>query len=120
MKLRKANAIFSLITAILLLCHAVSLAVWMLSRGIIPRPPSIIARSLTAFFVLHAIISVIIMISTHKGRPKVRPYPQLNGGTMFQRISGALLIIFTWLHIAGTIGIMQPPQIVHTIVPPPF
>ena len=37
-----------------------------------------------------------------------------------QRSSGVLLILFTWLHIAGAIGIMTPPPLVHAIVPPLF
>ena len=122
MKLRKTNAVFSLITTILLLGHAISLAVWMLSRDSLPKAPNALPRALTVFFVVHAIISMILMISTHKGskNSKGKQYPKLNGATIFQRISGALLILFTWLHIAGTVGIMEPPQVVHAVVPPLF
>ena len=77
---------------------------------------------LTAVVVLHAVLSMIIMVTLHKGNKghKGKQYPKLNVPTIVQRISGILLILFSWLHIAGTIGIMQPPQVVHAIVPPLF
>jgi hypothetical protein len=31
-----------------------------------------------------------------------------------------LLIVFTWLHVAGAAGVIKPSQIVHAIVPPFF
>ena len=122
MKLRKANAILSLITTILLFYHAISLAAWMLSRGLIPRGSIIMSFLMIVFFVMHAIISIILLISTHKGSkgPKGKHYPKLNAPMVVQRSSGVLLILFTWLHIAGAIGIMTPPPLVHAIVPPLF
>lgn len=122
MKLRKTNAVFSLISTILLLGHALSLAAWMLSRGSISKAPSSIPRALTLFFLVHAVISIVLMISDRRGSKKARgrQYPKLNAPTILQRISGVLMIVFTWLHIAGTVGIMTPPQVVHAIVPPLF
>ena len=122
MKLRKVNAVFSLISTILLLIHAISLAAWMLSKGVISRAPNSIPHALTMFFLIHAIISIILMASTHKGGKghKGSVYPKLNAATIVQRISGVLMIIFTWLHIAGSLGITQPPRVVHAIVPPLF
>ena len=122
MKLRKTNAIFSLISTILLLSHAISLAAWMLSQGSIPKAPSAIPRALTMFFLVHAIISIILMASSHKGAPKNKgnQYPKMNAATIVQRISGALMIIFTALHILGATGVTQTPQVVHAIVPPLF
>ena len=122
MKLRKVNAVFSLISTILLLIHAISLAVWMLSRGIISKAPNSIPHALTMFFLIHAIISIILMAATHKGSKghRGRQYLKLNAPTMVQRISGVLMIIFTWLHIAGALGFMTPPPVVHAIVPPLF
>lgn len=95
---------------------------WMLSKGKIPRVPTFTSKVLVLVTVIHAIVSIIIMIKTNKGnkKSKGRKYKKLNSGTVWQRITGPLLIIFTWLHIAGTVGIMQPPQIVHAIVPPLF
>ena len=122
MKLRKINAIFSLISTVLLLIHAISLAAWMLSRGVISKTPSSIPLALTLFFLIHAIISIVQMIAANKGRKKSdgKHYFKLNRATLVQRISGVLMIIFTWLHIAGTLGIMTPPQVVHAIVPTLF
>jgi hypothetical protein len=77
---------------------------------------------LTGVTIIHALITADLIFSSHEGnkKNKGRLYPKLNVSTVVQRISGALLVIFTWLHIAGTIGVMQPPQVVHAIVPPVF
>lgn len=123
MKLRKTNAVFSLITTILLLAHAISIASWMLTRGrIIPFGGHTLPKVLIWAFVAHTLVSIILMITTHIGgkKQKGRVYPKLNAPTMVQRISGVLMIIFTWLHIAGAKGIIQLPQVVHAIVPPLF
>lgn len=122
MKLRKANAIFSLLTTIFLYGHAISLAIWMLSSGSTSRAPAVISQIMTVCFVIHAGICMYQMVTSHKGVPKTKSkqYPKLNAQTMVQRISGVFLIVFTWLHIAGTLGIMTPPQVVHAIVPPLF
>ena len=122
MSLRKTNAVFSLISTVLLLGHARSLAVWMLSRGSVPKAPSALPRALTVAFLIHAILSIILIISANKGRRKSsgKHYVKQNRATLVQRISGALMIIFTWLHIAGTVGIMTPPPAVHAVVPTLF
>ena len=122
MKLRKANAVFSLISTVLLLSHAMSLAVWMLSRGAVPQAPHAIPHALTMFFLIHAIICIVQMITAHKGSPKQKgkTYVKLNAPTIIQRISGILMIVFTWLHIAGALGFMTPSPVVHVIVPPLF
>lgn len=122
MKLRKINAVFSLIATIFLFAHAISLAAWMLSQGVIPKMPGFASRAMTVVFVIHAIISIALIISTNKGRKKSagNHYFKLNRATLVQRISGVLMIIFTWLHIAGTIGIMTPPPVIHAIVPTLF
>ena len=41
----------------------------------------------------------------------------MNVSTIIQRISGVLLLFFSGLHVAGAIGYIQPPPIVHAIVP---
>ena len=123
MKLRKTNAILSLITTILLLGHAISVASWMLSRGkMIPFGGHKLPQVLIWAAVAHALVSIVLMISTNKGRKKGegKHYFKLNRATLVQRVSGALMIVFTWLHIAGAMGIMTPPQVVHAIVPPLF
>ena len=123
MKLRKTNAVFSLITTVLLLAHAISIASWMLSKGkVIPFGGHTLPRVLVLTAAAHTLVSIVLMITTNKGRKKykARTYPNLNAPTMVQRISGILMIIFTWLHIAGAKGIIQPSEVVHAIVPPFF
>ena len=119
---RKINAGLSLLATVLLLNHAISLSVWMLSRGSIAMSPGIWPWVMTGAMVLHALISIDLAISAHS-EPQTHPgksYPKLNKQTILQRISGILLILFAALHIAGTMGYMQPPQAVHAIVPPLF
>lgn len=123
MILRKINAVLSLITTFLLLGHAISIASWMLSRGkIIPFGGHTLPKVLIWAFVAHAIVSILLMILANKGKKKNKDksYLKLNAPTVIQRISGVLLIFFTFLHVAGAVGIIIPPQIVHAIVPPLF
>ena len=123
MKLRKTNAVFSLITTILLLGHAISVASWMLTRGkIIPFGGHTLPTVLIYVAVVHTLLSIILMITTNVGRKnhKSKHYPKLNVPTLVQRVTGVLMIIFTWLHIAGAKGIIEPPQVVHAIVPTLF
>jgi hypothetical protein len=122
MLLRKINAIISLLTAFFLLGHAIFTSVWMLSRGSVaqsaPAAPWILAGLMAA----HAFISIYFAVSSHmEGETrKVKSYPSMNRVTIFQRVSGILLIVLTALHIAGASGAMQPPHIVHTILSPLF
>ena len=122
MFLRKVNAILSLICTILLLDHAIFIAAWMLSRGSIPKSADFMPWVLTGSMVIHVFISIDLAISAHMGteKCKCKNYPKMNAATIVQRISGVLMIIFTGLHIAGATGVMQPPQIVHAIVPALF
>ncbi|MBR6522016.1 MAG: hypothetical protein IKT47_05045 [Oscillospiraceae bacterium] len=122
MGLRKMNAGVGLLVTVLLLAHAISLAVWMLSRGAVPQMENYLPWILTGATVVHALVSIGLMISGHKGTKnhKSKKYPKMNAQTIIQRISGALMVLFTWLHIAGASGIMTPPQAVHAIVPPLF
>ena len=44
----------------------------------------------------------------------------MNISTIIQRASGVALIMFTLLHVGGTMGYLQPPPAVHAILPPLF
>ncbi len=120
MKLRKINAVFSLISTVLLLIHAISLGIWMLSQGRIHGAPSAIAIALTVCFLIHAIISIILMATSHKGNKglKGKAYPKLNVATVVQRISGASMLIFTVLHILTAVGVMHTPKPIHAVLHP--
>ena len=122
MRLRKINDVLSLITTVFLLDHAIFLGAWMLSMGRIPKNANFLPRIMTGLMVIHAVISIALGILGHKGaeKRKCKGYGSLNRQTYIQRITGMLLIVFTWLHIAGTVGIMTPPQFVHATVPPLF
>ena len=122
MSMRKINAGVSLLTTFLLLCHAISIAVWMFSKGSIFQSTSYIAWALTGLVLVHVFISIDIMISgimSGEGH-KSKKYLKMNLSTIIQRASGILMVIFTALHIAGAAGVMTPPKIVHGIVPPLF
>lgn len=122
MLLRKINAIISLLTTLFLLYHAIFISVWMLSKGSIEQSAPVAPWILTGLVGIHAFISIYFaVLSFGEGeKRKVKSYPKMNGATIFQRVSGILLIIFAALHVAGASGAMQPPHIVHTIFPPIF
>ena len=122
MKLRKANAVFSLISTALLLSHAISMGLCMLSQGKIPRLASAISQALVVVFLIHAIICIVFMVISHKGSNgnKGKGYVKLNIVTIVQRISGVLMIVLTTLHVLGAIGVIKTPQVVQAIVLPLF
>ena len=122
MQLRKVNAILSLITTVLLLYHAIFLAVWMLSGLTVFLHVGIVAWVLLGAMVLHAYISIELAISGHEGaqKRKCKEYPKLNFQTIVQRMSGVLMLLFTALHILGATGVMTPPKFIHAIVPALF
>ena len=122
MILRKINAGLSIICTILLMAHANSHAAWMLSNGSIKVGVKGMSWALVWVMAAHAILSIVLAILGHKGaeKRKCNTYPQLNVQTNLQRMSGMLLILFTALHVAGTVGVLQPPKVVHAILPPLF
>ena len=122
MLLRKLNSALSLLITLLLMDHAIFMGVYMLSRGGIEQNASKLPRLMFMLMMVHAIISIILAIRGHKGteKRKYNGYAQMNAPTYFQRVSGILLIVFTVLHVLGASGVMQPPQMVHVIVPPLF
>ena len=122
MLLRKINAGVSLITAFLLLDHAIFNAARMISRGAIEKNGGFMSRILFVLMLIHAVISIGLAISAHSEteKRKCKSYSKLNVATVVQRISGVLLIIFAGLHVAGAAGFMTPPPIVHAILPAVF
>ena len=116
---RKINAVISLLTTVLLLNHAVGTALWMLSRGAIAGKNSFLPWVMAGLMVMHAFISIELGISAHVDieKKKCKSYPKLNAPTIIQRMSGILLIVFTGLHIGGTVGYLQPPKVVHAVLP---
>ena len=122
MLMRKINAGLSLLTAVLLLDHAIFKTVRMISRGIIGKGGSFISWILFGLMLAHAVISIDLAISAHSEEEtrKGKSYPKLNISTIIQRITGMVLIVFAGLHVAGAAGYMTPPPIVHAIVPAVF
>lgn len=122
MLLRKINAVLSLISTLLLLNHAVYIALYIFSNGRILNPLHSAVWGLVGVMALHAFISIDLAISAHMeaGKQKGKSYPKKNISTVLQRISGMLLIPLVALHIAGATGAMTPPKLVHSILPPLF
>lgn len=122
MILRKINAIVSLLSTLLLLIHAIIIAVWTLSQGRIAISAGFMPWVLLGLMLAHAMISIDLAISSHSETEhrKCKSYPKLNVPTIIQRASGVSLILFTALHVAGAAGFMQPPYLVHAIMPPLF
>lgn len=119
---RKFNAWVSLFTTLWLLNHAIGNIVWLIMGDKSAAPADFWGWILAGFMLLHAFISIDLGVSAHAGieKRKSKGYPKMNVSTLVQRISGVLLIPFTALHIAGAVGFMQPPEIVHAILPPLF
>ena len=122
MLMRKINAGLSLLPAFLLLDHGIFNAVRMLSRGTMEKGGTFISWILFGLMLTHAVISIDLGISAHSETEtcKGNSYPKLNIATMFQRISGMVLIVLAGLHVAGAAGLMTPPPIVHAILPALF
>jgi hypothetical protein len=77
---------------------------------------------LFGLMLVHAVISIDLAISAHSEteKRKGKSYPKLNVATILQRVSGVAMIVFAGLHVAGAAGYMQPPKLVHAILPPVF
>jgi hypothetical protein len=110
------------LTTVFLLDHAIFTSVRMLSRGSIEQSAPVAPWILAGLVAAHAFLSIYFAVSSHmEGETrKVKSYPKMNRVTVFQRVSGILLILFTALHVAGASGAMTPPPVIHTIVPPIF
>ena len=119
---RKINAGVSLLTTLMLLVHAIILSVYMLSGDRTFRPAALMSWILMGLMIAHALISIDLVISTYAeaGKNKGKSYPKMNVPTVIQRVSGVLMVPATVLHIAGAIGAMVPPKMVHALVPPLF
>ena len=122
MNLRKVNAGLSLLCTFLLMDHAICHGAWMLFEISLHKPVKSFSWILFGLMLVHAIVSIVLAVLGHKGtaKGKYNSYPNMNRATIIQRMSGMLLILFTVLHIAGTVGILQPPKLVHAILPPVF
>ena len=121
MILRKINAALSLFTTVLLMDHAIFLSVWMLSRCSIEKSADFMPRILAFLMMIHAILSIILLIKNRKGaeKNKHKKYSKLNTETYVQRITGVLIILLMGLHIAGAANHFQP-KILHAILHPLF
>ena len=119
---RKLNAVLSLLTTVLLLIHAITCSIFMLSGDSVARPPVFMSWVLMGLLIIHALISIDIAMSAHAENEnrKGKKYPKKNAATIVQRLSGVLMVPATGLHIAGATGYMVPPKVVHAIVPPLF
>lgn len=122
MLLRKINAGISLLITALLFAHAIDNAVWMLSRGAIAKVMGFMPWVLTGLMLIHAFICIDMVLSgvMEENHHPHKAYLKMNLPTLVQRISGGLMIVFTGLHIAGATKFLQPPPLVHAILPPLF
>lgn len=121
MTVRKINAGLSLVTTLLLLDHAGFYSVWMLSGCSIETSSEKLPRMLAGLLVIHAVLSIVLVIRSRKGadRGRYNAYPQMNIATYVQRISGVLMLLLLGVHIAGTL-IGCRPKVLHAAAQPLF
>ena len=121
MILRKINAGLSLLTSLLFLDHAMFLSVWMLSRCSIEKDTNTMPRILMAVTLIHAVLSIVLLILGRKGADKssCKEYPQMNISTYVQRITGIVMILLLALHLAGAKNHFQP-KMLHAVLHPVF
>lgn len=119
--MRKINAVFGLLTTVLLLIHAICLSVRMLSRYRIDMPDSPLPWVLTALMTVHMVLCIILWISSQKDAngTKHKEYFKLNAETYVQRITGLLIILLIVLHVLGAANHFQP-KMLHAILHPLF
>lgn len=121
MKLRKFNAVLSLVTTALLLDHSIFFSVWMLSRCKIEKSAEFMPYILAVLMIIHAVICIAFGILSGKGeeKRKCNSYAKMNISTYIQRFTGILMILMLAIHIAGSFNHFQP-KIFHAIMHPLF
>ena len=121
MILRKINAVLSLITTLLLADHALFFSAWMISGGSIPVSSRAMPWVLAGLMVTHAAISIFCLLlgSEDEEERKVKHYFKLNKSTLFQRITGALVVLLLAVHVTSAAGNFQP-KLLHAVVQPLF
>lgn len=117
--MRKINASLILLTILILIVHGAMSGLCMLGvihcKGIIYILGSIVSLIL----ILHIVISLILMVKTGTKKPPIKFYGNLNKATIFQNMTGILIIIIVPIHVF--LGEMQqfsikPPLNTLTIV----
>ena len=98
MKIKKINAILSLLTILALLVHVGVILYTYLSFQFNPVPVRMTARAFMLLACLHAVLGMVILFFSSDGI-RLDLYPRQNIGTILQRISAILLIPLIVLHI---------------------
>ena len=119
MRLRKINAVLSIVITVLLMLHAIVNAVWMFSQGSFAKT-AVLSWALFGLMMVHAVFCIIFGIQAHRGEEEQNAYTKVDIFTKIQRFGGLLLIPFSVLHALGAIGVIQPPQVIHAILPTVF
>ena len=121
MKLRKLNAVISLITTVLILDHSIFYSVWMLSRGSVAKSADALPWVLTVLALIHTVLCIVIIARQHKDKAKQphNSYAKLNAGTVIQRASGILMVVLLAVHIGGAANHFRA-KIFHTVMHPLF
>jgi len=96
MRLKKINALLSLLASVLLLEHTLFSTV-LLFRGKITGMPVTAMLPLVISTGLHALVSIGLLLFAHD-RKTAAPYRKENGRTVFQRISGIAVLALFIIH----------------------
>lgn len=98
MKLKKINAVLSLLTTLALLVHVGCIVICYLAFIYNPTLIKMTARPFMLLTCLHAIIGLAMLLFASDGA-WLDSYPKQNAATILQRVSAILLIPLTVLHV---------------------
>ena len=112
MVLKKVNAIIALIVSLVMMIHN-TMNMQMVRLGRVEDSPKMIARALIFFFIIHAFVSIFIIIFKNDG--KETKYTNISSGWLVQRITGIALLPIVIIHgflNVGDFGL----QVIHIII----
>ena len=101
MRLKRWNAVIALLAAVLLAVHNTINARMML-LGRVTESPAFPARALAALVVIHALVSLYLLIFRHEKGGRI--YPKITAGFILQRVTGIAMILPVVFHAAVRAG----------------
>lgn len=96
-KIKKVNAVFALLAAVMLLDHTLFLSGWMGTGGTMFGINLTMARVLLALTAIHGFLSLCVLLFAHD--ETADRYIVLNRRTNIQRFSGIAILVLLLMHV---------------------